>query len=291
MSITSRTRWLRATLAVAVLGLLTLGLPRPADAALVIELTAIVTDAAGVVQPGGVLQIGPTSGPAGFPNSVTITTPSGSNIGGVVISGPLGAAHTASDPGTLINNSPGALLNSVLDQLTNTAATNRIVHVAVSATGYTLPVPATLSENLAGRWLNALGSSITAQWYENPTNQLATVTGTVGLSNFTFNPNGSVQVGPTVGPANTPGSFFTATNSDLQAFAYSASGLPSPSSATPYGMTLKFDLTLTPGANLQNRSQAALALGAIPEPTSVVVALTGLPLLGGFWLSRRLRRA
>jgi hypothetical protein len=290
MSAISRIRWPRTALAAAALGLLTLGLPRPAVAGLIIETTAVVTDSAGVVV--GTLQIGPTPGPAAFPSSVTITTPSGTNVGGVVITGPLGAAHTASDPGTVINNSPGALLNSVLDQLTNQVGATRIAHIVVSATGYTVPPPATLSENLAGRWLNAAGSSVAARWYENPTDQLATVTGTVGLADSTFNPNGSVQVGPQAGPANTPGSFFTATDNTLQAFAYSVSGLAAPSSATPYGMTLAFDLTLTPGADLQNSAQAALALAApAPEPASVALALSGLSLLGGYGLFRRWRRA
>ena len=83
-------------------------------------------------------------------------------------------------------------------------------------------------------------SSITAKWYEDPLNDLSTVTGTVGMQNTSFN-----ILGSQAGTSNA----FTAPDNDFDHFSFSQSGIALPSNS-PYSLTLEFDLTLTGGASL-----------------------------------------
>lgn len=279
-----RRKFLRLALSAAALGLLAASLPNVASAAPTIQLTGVIQDGSGAVIQS--FSQGPVVGAAG-PGFTQIVTPGFTNFSGIVL-GPLGASHIASDPNiSPINTSPGALLSSILDQLTNTVGgtagvVNRIATVAVSASNFTNPAPFLLALNASGSFLNAAGSSFSASWYENPTNQLATVTGSG--STVTFNPNGSIQVDGTFNTA--------ATVNTLSSFQTSNPGTASPSSATPFGMTLLFTIRLTPGAILQTRFQSELALGAtVPEPTTVAAAVSGLPVLGLLWARRRRRQS
>jgi hypothetical protein len=64
-----------------------------------------------------------------------------------------------------------------------------------------------------------------------------------------------------------------------------ATGVPS---VPPfYSILQSFSITLNPGANLQVTGRTDLT--AVPEPASVAMALTGLPIIGLLWALRRRR--
>jgi len=66
----------------------------------------------------------------------------------------------------------------------------------------------------------------------------------------------------------------------------SASGF-SYSSATGYSMTVQLLFTIGAFTQLNGRSNVEQAVSAVPEPSTVVMAVAGLPVLGGYWLRRR----
>jgi len=244
-------KWLPAALALT--GLAFLGAPRTAHG-VNLEFSAVITDTAGVIVPGGV--IGPFfAGPTPPGGTAEINTGTFVADGISVTNG----LHTANDALKLID--------STVDQLINLAAATRVINVVVSGNNFTSGA-ATAFTNVDGRFLNATGSSITATWRDDPANQLSSVTGVVGgmpVLTLAGNPVGV--------PFN-----FVATGPQLLAFANSQ-GPIAVNDPGNFGMSLVFTITLTPGATLQDRGQAEQKLpGAIPEidPGSAASALTCL---------------
>jgi len=174
-----------------------------------------------------------------------------------------GSAHTSNSPG---DPTVGGLLISHSISVVNNTGTAATQQVVVGDTNYSIP--------------------------HGPFNTIVQASGTIN--------NGTIRVRVWDDPANRqfggaldhPGApaillqDLTFTNQS-----YNVTTLGFANFATvPYSKTIEFDITLNPGGSLVNRSDS-IQNAAVPEPATVVMALTGLPLLGGLWLRRRQRRA
>jgi len=133
-------------------------------------------------------------------------------------------------------------------------------------------------QNLLG---NAVGSSILIEFFADPANTqratgnagaLSTPTGTL-IDSFFF----AVTEDP--GPGNSTAYAFPGDSPIIDA---GLDGL--------FGLSMRFTLTLTPGTSLTSRSNSEIAAAVVPEPSTVVLSLAGLPLLGfSVWKRRKAR--
>jgi hypothetical protein len=265
-------KWLPAILVAA--GLASLGLPRSASAVTVEFSAVIVNTATGAI----VGTIAPTS--ASDPTLATVNT-SGTTAGLIVT----GGNHNAGN-NSVVTGIGEQVLQSTVTSVANNSGITETAYVVVSGNNFVGPT-ATIQNNLTGSFNQAgTTSSITASWYDSTANGLSTVTGTVGN---TFNPSTNLSIsGTQVGTTYS----YTSTGNTLNNFG-TVQGPMAFANPNPFGMTLLFAITFAPNAVLQSRQQSEIAVPAaavVPEPAPVILALTGLPMLGLVsW--RRRRRA
>jgi hypothetical protein len=174
-------------------------------------------------------------------------------VNGVAINGSIQTSSKA-----LGNNS----LNTSSLSIVNNSGSDKAITVTVGDTGFIGPADTVFTSG-SGTWQNAIGSSITDNWFDDPTNQ---------------------QGGETVG--DTPGNLvdtFSAT-ALARADSFSHSEINSVNDAGLFSMTLQATGTLVNGGSLVSNGEVEIKTATVPEPGSL--ALLGATLLG-FTLYRR----
>jgi hypothetical protein len=175
--------------------------------------------------------------------------------------------------GVAVNGSIQTSTKSPTSDILNTSSLS-----VINTTGSAMPVTVTVSDNNfigpvtqfatagSGVWQNAVNSTITLNWYNDPANAQGADTAT-----------------------DTPGALIdTFTSTALTAAdSFSHNGAGSVSDGALFSMTEQATGVLTAGATLLNRGQTEIksAVTVIPEPSSL--ALLGASLLGAAAFLRR----
>jgi hypothetical protein len=123
----------------------------------------------------------------------------------------------------------------------------------------------------SGTWLQTPGSSITQQWYDDPTNAL-----------------GASKISDT--PGNLVDSFTSiASKGSTDSFSYSPGDAPLAVPNTgPFSLAETWTYTLNPGGTIQTQAQTAVTTTDIPEPGALLLMGASMIPLAGL---RRRRRA
>jgi hypothetical protein len=189
------------------------------------------------------------------------------NVGNLTINGVQVNGSIQSSTGTPAN--PGLdTLNTSSLSIINLTSTTKTLSVVVSDTDFAGPVVAFQTAG-SGVWQNAIGSSITLSWFDDPA-------------------NGQGADDPTDTPGNLIDSFTHAATLFVDSFSHNGTGAVS--DAGPFSMTEEAIFTLTPFAQLVNRGQSEVKL-AVPEPSTWGMMLLGFVGLGyaGFRKARSAR--
>lgn len=189
------------------------------------------------------------------------------NVGNITINGVQVNGSIQTSTGTPAN--PGLdTLNTSSLSIINLTALTKTVTVTVSDTDFAGPVVAFQTAG-SGVWQNAIGSSITLNWFDDPA-------------------NGQGADDPTDTPGNLIDSFTHAATLFVDSFSHNGTGAVS--DPGPFSMTEQAIFTLTPFAQLVNRGQSEVKL-AVPEPSTWGMMLLGFVGLGyaGFRKARSAR--
>jgi hypothetical protein len=152
------------------------------------------------------------------------------------------------------------VLNSSSLQISNTSGATVNAQLAIGGTNFLGPISEAFTSG-SGVWENAVGSTMTMTWYNDPTNQ---------------------QGGET--PTDLPGLLLTSF-SDLAVFpadSFSTNGQFAVNDPALFSMSLGFNLSLVSGttavpSRLVNRGETEIKpLAAVPEPASLLLLGTGL---------------
>jgi PEP-CTERM motif len=184
------------------------------------------------------------------------------SINGVQINGSI-----QTSTGTPANPGPDILNTSSLS-IINTTNTTKTVIVTVSDTNFAGPVGSFQTAG-SGTWQNAIGSTITLNWFDD--------------SN-----NGQGADLPSDTPGNLIHTFTNTATTVVDLFSDNFAGLVSDSG--PFSMTEQAIFMLTPFGQLINRGQTEIK-SAVPEPSTWAMMLLGFAGLGyaGFRKARSIR--
>jgi len=277
-------RWVFHSLTLALAGLVLLGGPRNAHATLALQ--AFVDGVLEVTIPAGnnganEIDLGTTTVP------LILNAPNGNTLqvfGSVSVTNALGGSGVAQ-----LNSSALSILNApVGSPPAVNPNTTHTISLHITSTGFTFPAsPILLSGSASGQFsiitnsgaTTVLGDSAHAWAFADPSNTLfGEPTGTPGPL-----------------PVPTSATAVTVLNSGVLT-AVDATNSPYSSGPTgvvlgysgAYSMTERLDFTLTKNTELVGRQNVETAIGVVPEPATLAMAFSALPLLGlAAWRKRR----
>lgn len=173
-----------------------------------------------------------------------------------------------------------SLLTSGSSTVTNGRATTTRAYVAVGDTDFTPPADF-VEVTGSGTFTNAVGSSITLSYYDDPANGQGANLAFANLADFQAN-------SWKLTPGNLVDSYSYASALLVDSFSYNSgkNALVVPD-VNPYSMTLLFDFNLTASGMLTSRGQS---MEKSPVPLPGAVWLLGSGLLGLLGLRSRFRR-
>jgi len=169
-------------------------------------------------------------------------------LNGVAVNGSIQfSTGTPANPGQdLISTSSLSVIN--------TSGASRVITVAVSDTNFSAPVSG-FHLTGSGTWVNAAGSDITLNWFDDPANTQGAKTA--------FDTPGTLL-----------GTFFSAGTDPLHSF--STDQLGPVSDSNPFSMTIWAQANLTAGAILLDRGQGEVKVAsAVPEPATWAMMVLG----------------
>lgn len=171
--------------------------------------------------------------------------------------------------GTPAHPGPDVLNTSSLS-IVNLTDETKTVTVVVSDTDFKGPVASWATAG-SGTWQDAIGSSITLNWYNDPANAQGAST-----------------------PTDTPGTLIDTFSSTatVRADSFHHNGVGLASDSGPFSMTEQAIFTLTPGAELVSRGQTEIKT-PVPEPSTWALMALGFAGLGyvGYRRARKDRLA
>jgi len=186
----------------------------------------------------------------------------------------LGSVSTSNSPG---NNILTQLVSSALS-VTNNDSVAHTITLRISDTGFTKPSPPLLGASASGTFNVALDANmqpLAANVNGNSAHALA-------FADFT---NALFGTGITVQDFT-----FSTDTTNLTTATYS-NNVPNTilgPSTTPYSLTVELVFTVAGHNVLTSRSDSETAIGLVPEPATLAMAFSALPLLGlAAWRKRR----
>jgi hypothetical protein len=253
-----RFHWITAAVLLAGMGVLG-ATPARADVTLALSITAgATTDSATYDFTTNSYTAGPTGG--------TFTQSSGGGVNSLSFNGTInGVLFTLAVTG--VANNPGtatsAFLNLNTSTIINNSGATSAISVTATAGGFTLPVGPAIGNFSSSGTLNS-GS----------------------ISGLTFSGSAGNYTPANIGPFNLTGTG-SASGTDSPTF------IPNFPGALTYAASSTLGGTLGIGANTSNLGTALnVSATAVPEPGTIAMTLTALPLLGlGAWARRRRTRA
>jgi len=276
-----------------VAGFALLGAPRDAHALLVLEGTITPTVAYtipgdGLFAANTTIVVWATDGnvayPGGTPASIgggpviQLTDTSDGTNGNISLAP--GTIFTTSSGGYTVNNSAsfdskvsgGNTITSNAQEITNTSGGTVTTNIGAGDNGFVGPANLA-SFSASGTWTNAAGSVYNTFFYDDPTN-VQPLQGPAGVNGTILGLLSPALTHTVVGTADSFGQAATAAVNDTG----------------PFAMTLRFNFTLVNGGTFVSRGQNELKSGVVPEPGTIAMAISGLPVLGLLWGRRRRRQ-
>jgi hypothetical protein len=274
-------QWASLSFALAMAGAVLLGPATKARATLTLEAqetTGATVNATLIAQDNTAAGTGSILNFFGAPSPTTATASDTDATVGSLALGSTTVPITFGDFSVLgsvsTSNSPGDGLAQLISNslsVTNNSATAHTITLIISDTGFTMPGNPMLTAEANGGFSTVAGSGVT------------TVLGdSINAKAFASFANTLFGMGVTV-----------------QNFSYSAQNLPidsynntttslGGSSAVPYSMTVELVFTLQGHTILTNRGDAITASPIVPEPATLAMAFSVLPLIGfAAWRKRR----
>jgi hypothetical protein len=208
------------------------------------------------------------------PGSITYIGDIGPNFTGSVTTG-------LSKPNIGVPNSGAIDLNTV----TISASSAGTLRITLEDDNFNVPANGVLNlmNSIGGTlgFTNAANASITAQGWANPGN----LTPALGVDTFP-----DLPLGPIGGIPGGSVQAFTPAFTAGPGGAFSGTGTNTFTKAGPYSLFLQVTITFAGAGSVSFNDE--LHADPAPEPGTGLVALTSLPLMGGFfWLRRRKARA
>jgi len=224
--------------------------------------------------------------------------------GGILVI-PLGAnsilfggttTHFSIANGSALSNNPGTQGGSNLGlsgtggqvtTLFGATGGNHTLRIVVSQDGFTAPTGSPLTLSASG------GGSIAM--VNNNNNDPSSLGVSSAFQAFLDNTNTLFgQPGPGATPLQTASASLTTPGTAPLVYSPAVAANPNVPGGTPFALTsnLFFDVTLSPNSGQDSFNSSFSVTAVVPAPAGLVLALTGLPVLGiGGWIRRRRQTA